>query len=145
MPSTSKQRRERAARAIAELIELLARSLASRGFSHGLNPAQWAALRYIAQADESARSIGAFAKFHLTTPSSASQTMTALAKKKLVVKTRGGDSRMRMLQLTAKGRRYLKNDPITELTQAIHSLSDEQLFLVAEIMARLTKASPLIQ
>lgn len=145
MPYISKHRRDRAARAVAELIALLARSLASRGFSHGLNPAQWAALRYIAQADESARSIGAFAKFHMTTPSSASQTMSALAKKKLVVKAKGGDHRMRMLALTAKGRRYIKSDPIADLTRAIHSLSDEQLFLVADIMARLTKAAPLIQ
>jgi len=145
MPSTSKHRRERAARAIAELVELLGRSLASRGFSNGLNPAQWAALRYIAQADESARTIGAFARFHLTTPSSASQTMSALVNKRLVMKTKGGDQRMRTLDLTARGRRLLKDDPIADLTRAIHSLSDDQLFLMAEIMARLTKGAPPIQ
>ena len=142
---TPRRGRARAARAIAQLIELLARSLASRGFSHGLNPAQWAALRYVAQADEDARTIGAFARFHLTTPSSASQTISALVKKKLIVKTKGGDSRRRSLELTLKGRRSLRNDPIAELTRAIHGLSDDQLFLMAEIMDQLTKAAPPIQ
>lgn len=124
---------------------MLARSLASRGFSHGLNPAQWAALRYIGHADERDRTIGGFAKFHMTTPSSASQTISALVKKRLIVKTRGGDHRIRLIELTAQGRRRLKDDPMAELTRAMHGLSDDQLLLVADVMARLTMAAPRIQ
>lgn len=145
MTFPSKSRRAQAARAIAELIELLARSVASEGRSNGLNPAQWAALRYVARAHESARSIGAFAKFHLTTPSSASQTLSALANKKLIVKGKGPDNRTTTVRLTAKGRRRLERDPLASLTQAIHNLSDEQLLLMADIMATLTKAAPPIQ
>ncbi|MGO8919213.1 MAG: MarR family winged helix-turn-helix transcriptional regulator [Stellaceae bacterium] len=140
MPAISLSRRERSARAIAELIEQLSRSLASQAFSHGLNPAQWRALRYIAQANEGARNIGAFAKFHFTTPSSASQTISALVKKGLIRKAVGADSRSRVLGLTVKGQRKLDDDPIVSLAQAILTLSDGQLSLMAEAMATLTKA-----
>lgn len=133
-------RRLRSARAIAELIEQIARTTASRAFTQGLNPAHWTALRYLAQANDSARNVGSFAKFHMTTPSSASQTISALEAKGLVIKRPGVDSRQRRLELTHEGRRILAGDPINELAAAIASLPSEHLHAVAEIMGELTRA-----
>ncbi len=141
MPSVSQIRRQRSARAIAELIEQLSRIVESRAVSNGLNPAQWAALRYIAQANEAARDIGAFSRYHLTTPSSASQTISALVGKGFVVKKAGADSRRRTLDLTLRGRRLLDHDPILHLARAIQTLSDDQLFLMAEVTEILIKAA----
>jgi DNA-binding MarR family transcriptional regulator len=138
----SEPRHERAAQAIAELIAQLWVAMASRAMSQGMKPAQWNALRYLAQANESARHVGAFAEFNRTTPSSASQTMTALVNRGLVVKKKGGgDSRQRMLALTAEGRRFLKEDPLAELANTIATLSEDQLFTMAEIMEVLIRAS----
>ena len=134
-------RRERSARAIAELVEQLSRTMASRAFTNGMNPVHWTALRYINQANESARNIGAFAKFHMTTPSSASQTMTALENKGLVAKKVGPDGRQRMIELTPKGKRLLSKDPIHTLAGSIATLSDEQMNLMAEVMENLTRIS----
>jgi len=134
-------RREQSARAIAELIEQLSRSTASRAFANGMNPVHWTALRYINQANQSASNIGAFAKFHMTTPSSASQTMTALENKGLVVKKIGPDGRQRMIELTPKGKRLLNKDPIQTLAASICMLSDEQIYLMAEVMESLTRLS----
>jgi DNA-binding MarR family transcriptional regulator len=141
MAAMPQPRRRRPAQAIAELIEQLSRSVANRAFAQGMNPAQWTALRFIAHANESVRHVGGFATFHLTTPSSASQTMTALVQRGLVVKTTGDDGRQRRLDLTPKGRQVLRADPIDVLSQAIDGLSDSQLALMAEVMQVLIQAT----
>src|SRR5688500_16602055 len=104
MRVTVLQRREQSARAIAELIEQLSRSLLKDSSAHRLNSAQWTALRYLGNANESARQIGAFAKFHYTTPSSASQTISSLVNKGMAVKTATTDGRRWTIDLTNKGR-----------------------------------------
>jgi DNA-binding MarR family transcriptional regulator len=140
MPVSSQSRRKQSAGAIAELIETLSRALANRSFARQLNPAQWAALRYLANANERARETGAFAKFHRTTPSSASQTIGALVKKGMVVKKPTDDGRRRTLELTTKGRAALENDPIKHLSEAILRLPDGKLFSLAETMQALAQA-----
>jgi len=139
MSPLSQSHKEQSARAIAELIEQLSRSLNSRSFGRQMNPAQWTALRYLAHANESARQVGAFAVFHNTTPSSASQTITALVKKGMVVKTQSTDGRSRTLGLTKKGHRTLSHDPILELSAVIQSLPDAKLYLLAETMQLLVQ------
>jgi DNA-binding MarR family transcriptional regulator len=139
MRASAQQRREQSARAIAELIEQLSRSLLNGSSAHHLNAAQWSALRYLGNANESARQIGAFAKFHLTTPSSASQTIGSLVKKGMVVKTAAADGRRRTIDLTSKGRRVLKDDPIIGLANIILSLPDAKLFFLAETMQMLVQ------
>ena len=131
--------RERSARAVAELIEQLSRTVANDSFAEGLNPAQWAALRYIAQANETARNVGAFARHHLITASSASQTIQALVKKKMVSKSRGTDRRTRSLELTQQGHDALKSDPLGRLTKAITSLPETQLLGLADALMALLK------
>jgi DNA-binding MarR family transcriptional regulator len=140
MRASAQQRREQSARAIAELIEQLSRSLLNRSSARRLNAAQWTALRYLGSANESARQIGAFAKFHFTTPSSASQTISSLVRKGMVSKTGAADGRRWTLELTSKGRRMLKDDPIIDLSKVILSLPDAKLFILAETMQMLVQA-----
>jgi DNA-binding MarR family transcriptional regulator len=128
-------RRYKSALAIAELFEYLSQSTAARAYARGLNPTQWAALRYFSKANEDARNIGAFARYNFTSASSASQTLTALVSRGLVEKSPGPDGRIRLITLTVKGRRRLAKDPITELAARLQKLSDEQLGLLAEILA----------
>lgn len=137
--ATASASRERSARAVAELFEQLSRSVASESFADGLNPAQWAALRYFAQANETARSVGAFARHHLITPSSASQTIQALVKKNLVSKKNGSDRRSRVLELTPQGQDMLASDPIDRLTRAITALPEVQLLGLADALVTLLK------
>lgn len=113
------------ARATAEVMAQVLRTTASLAFTEGLNPAQWSALRYFAQATPSARSVVAFARYHGTTKGTASQTIAALLKKGLLDRTRGErDRRTVNLELTPTGRTVLENDPLNELAAAIASLSD---------------------
>lgn len=141
MSESLRQRRQQSARAIAELIEQLSRSGSTSSFSRQVNQAQWTALRYLAHANESACQIGAFAKFHMTTPSSASQTVGALVGKGLVTKKAAADGRRWTLSLTAKGRRMLEHDPILDLTEQILGLPDAKLFELAEILQLLLQSS----
>ncbi|MBI3711265.1 MAG: MarR family transcriptional regulator [Proteobacteria bacterium] len=132
-------RKHRAARAIAELIEQFGRFLINRSFATGLNAAQWAALRYVAQADRNACNVGTFARYQLTTPSSASQTISSLVGRGLLKKSFGSDARQRTLELTPKGRKLLQRDPILEVAEVIATLSDEHLHVTAEVLERLIK------
>ena len=134
MPNFSQQKREQSARAIAELMEYLSRALVSRSATRDLSVAQWTALRYLGHASEEARQVGAFARFHMTTPSSASQTIGALVKKGLVVKLPASDGRRWNLKLTLTGQGTLNDDPIIALSERLLSLPDDRLFDLAETM-----------
>lgn len=141
MTTDARQRREAVARAVADIIEQLWHATSNRGFATGLNPAQWTALRYLDRVGENARNVGAFADFHRTTPSSASQTFSALVKRGLVAKEKGADSRQRILALTRTGREMLKEDPLDALAQAIGDLPERQLNALTEIMERLARVA----
>ncbi|MBK3776248.1 MarR family transcriptional regulator [Azospirillum sp. YIM DDC1] len=115
------------ARATAEVMAQVLRTTASLAFTDGLNPAQWAALRYFAQANASARNVVAFARHHGTTKGTASQTIAALLKKDLLERHPSEtDRRSIRLTLTAQGRSMLANDPLNELVAAIDGLAPAQ-------------------
>ena len=121
------------ARATVEVMAQILRTTASLAFTDGLNPAQWAALRYFAQANASARSVVAFARYHGTTKGTASQTIAALLKKELLERHPSEtDRRSIRLTVTAKGQGVLANDPLNELAAAIESLSPMQHGTLAE-------------
>lgn len=128
-------------RAVAELFEHLSRTLYSLSFSEGLNPAQWNALRYLNRVDAPARTMSAFARFHVTTRSTASQTLAALVRKKLIKKTRDAeDGRVIRLELTPKGRRLLERDPVNHLVAALATLPAERQRVAADTVESLIKA-----
>lgn len=120
-------------RAVAELIEQLGRCAYGEAFTEGLNPAQWTALRYFGRANRFSRMVSAFALYHGTTRGTASQTVKALVGKGYLrrrpVET---DHRAFRLELTAKARKFLAQDPFGDLVSASGVLSTERRTTVVE-------------
>ena len=113
---------------IAELLEHLARQLHGSSFVEGLKPAQWNALRYLGRANPSACTVSAFASFHATTKSAASQTIRLLQKKDLVqYTTSADDGRVKYLGLTPKGRQLLQRDPLSGVRAALRKCDANDL------------------
>lgn len=91
-------------------------------FAGGLNPAQWSALRYLADTVPEARTVTAFAQYHATTSGTASQTVAALVRKGLVERLpEAGDRRRNRLELTSAGHKILQGDPLGGIAAAIAS------------------------
>ena len=112
--------------AIAPLIERLARLMRAAEHAHGLNPAQWEALRYIARANRFSNSPGALTRYLGATKGTVSQTVQALERKGLLTKaSRMGEKRSVVLALTETGRAMLCNDPWARLSAAEADLSDK--------------------
>jgi DNA-binding MarR family transcriptional regulator len=111
-------------RANAELIFHLGRISSGEGLAEGLTAAQWAALRYFAQANRFSQTPSAFAAFHATTRGTASQTIKSLETQGYLTRMRSeGDKRSVRLVLTDKARGILANDPFESLVRATESLS----------------------
>ncbi len=110
-------------RAIAELVLHLGRIASGEGLVEGLTPAQWAVLRYFAQANRFSRTPSAFAAFHGTTRGTASQTIKSLEIQGYLTRMRSeADRRSVRLVLTDKARAILANDPFESLVRAADSL-----------------------
>jgi DNA-binding MarR family transcriptional regulator len=110
-------------RAIAELVFHLGRIASGEGLVEGLTAAQWAALRYFAQANRFSRTPSAFAAFHGTTRGTASQTIKSLEIQGYLTRIRSeGDRRSVQLVLTEKASGIVANDPLESLVRAADSL-----------------------
>ena len=110
-------------RAIAELVFHLGRIASGEGLVEGLTAAQWAALRYFAQANRFSRTPSAFAAFHGTTRGTASQTIKSIETLGYLTRMRSeGDKRSVLLVLTEKARGILANDPFESLVRAADAL-----------------------
>lgn len=110
--------------AIAELIYQLGRIVQGEGFVAGLTPAQWTALRYFARANRFSRMVSAFADFHATTRGTASQTVKSLVMRGCLTRIRSSkDGRSASLNVTAKGREALADDPFENLVRAVGDVS----------------------
>jgi DNA-binding MarR family transcriptional regulator len=127
-------RAESEARAIAELLELIATSGYQRDML-GLGPVQWRALRYFAAAIASACTLTAYSSHHATTKASASKTLNSLIRKGLMRRVPNpGDARSHFIELTEAGREILAEDPIEPLTAAIGRLGEGDRATVAEAL-----------
>ncbi len=110
-------------RAIAELVFHLGRIASGEGLVEGLTAAQWAVLRYFAQANRFSRTPSAFAAFHGTTRGTASQTIKSIETLGYLTRIRSeDDGRSVRLVLTDKARDILANDPFESLVRAADSL-----------------------
>ncbi|HYD99118.1 MAG TPA: MarR family transcriptional regulator [Alphaproteobacteria bacterium] len=126
---------------MAELLEQIFRACYSMSFSEGLNPAQWTALRYFGRANPRQRTAGAFAKFHLTTKGTASQTVAALVKKGYLARfPRSDDRRSVQLELTQAGRALLEHDPLGRLVDLLSDMPAERLYGLAETLEGVTQS-----
>ncbi len=108
---------------VAELVFHLGRIASGEGLVEGLTAAQWAVLRYFAQANRFSRTPSAFAAFHGTTRGTASQTIKSLETQGYLTRMRSEDDRRSVrLALTEKARGILANDPFESLVRAADSL-----------------------
>ncbi len=108
---------------IAELVFHLGRIASGEGLVEGLTAAQWAVLRYFAQANRFSRTPSAFAAFHGTTRGTASQTIKSLETQGYLTRMRSeADRRSVRLVLTDKARGILTNDPLESLVRAADAL-----------------------
>ncbi len=107
---------------VAELVNRLGRAVHCIQFAHGLNPAQWETLRYVARANRYSRTPTALAAYLGTTKGTVSQTVKALeAKGYLRRGPQPADRRACRLDVTDAGLQLLGQDPIRHIESALGS------------------------
>ncbi len=127
-------------RGLARLIEQVGKAAYNLGYTPGLNPAQWAALRYFDEATLEKRTVTGFSQFQGTTKGTASQTVAAIVRKGFL--RRVGDKqdrRVHRLVLTDEGQALLKNDPLQELNHALETLNQEERWALAVSMEKVLR------
>lgn len=108
------------------LLDRLSRLTRELQFVDGLNPAQWEALRYIAQANKLSRSPTALAEYLGATKGTVSQTLIALESKGLITRCKKScDRRQVELCLTEAGEAMLAKDPMQTLERAATEMADD--------------------
>jgi DNA-binding MarR family transcriptional regulator len=125
---------------LANSVNRLCRVTHSLQFAHGLNPAQWDALRYIARANKYSTTPGNLAEYLGTTKGTVSQTLIALETKGLVKRIRcEADRRKVRLGLTAEGRAMLLNDPIRRIAMASARLPESAQQTVQAVLTAMVE------
>ena len=110
---------------LAELLELTARKLHSRGHAAGMFPAQWVALRYFSRAPDALRTASELARFQGLTNGPVSRTVRTLVQKGLLTKAaEQPKGRAELLQLTEAGKALLDGDPTLELEAVLGNLPE---------------------
>lgn len=128
-------------RAAAELLDHAMRAIYSQCFADGLNPAQWSALRYVARANPNSRTLTDFARFHFVSKSAASDTISALVRKELLIKKKDlHDGRVAQLELTERARQILHHDPLDLLVGALAQLSPQSQETATDLVAKVTRS-----
>jgi DNA-binding MarR family transcriptional regulator len=111
---------------LSRLLDRIGRMARGLQYCHGLNPAQWDSLRFVAQANRFSRTPGALAVFLGTTKGTASQTLNALEKKGYLKRVLDPeDKRVRHIEITENGKALLAEDPLNCLDLAIERLPEE--------------------
>lgn len=112
----------------------------SMGYTQGLKPSQWTALRYFARANPSQRTVSAFADFHATTRGAASQMVEVLVTKSLLTRVPVPEDR-RVIQLhpTPKALDLLENDPLKDFAGVIAALPGPDQLQLAELLSRVLR------
>lgn len=125
------------AQRVIVLLDRLGRLTRELQFANGLNPAQWEALRFLAQANKYSRSPTALADYLGATKGTVSQTLIALESKGLITRCKKTEDRRQVdLCLTDAGQAMLAKDPMQTLEQAAQEVADE---LGAEMVKGLSR------
>jgi DNA-binding MarR family transcriptional regulator len=125
---------------LTDLLDRINRMARGLQYAHGLNPAQWDALRFAARVNKYSRSPGALARFLGTTKGTASQTINALEKKGLLTRQADPeDKRIRQIVLTPAGEALLARDPLNCLDVAVRNLTPEVADVIAAGLGQLTR------
>lgn len=127
-------------RGLARLIEQVGKACYNLGYTPGLNPAQWAALRYFFEATTDRRTVTGFANFQGTTKGTASQTVAALVRKGYLRRVADkNDRRVHRLILTQEGEALLQGDPLQILADAVEKLEEEDRWALAVTMEKVLR------
>lgn len=127
---------------VAQLVERLSRQVQGASYAHGLKPAQWSALRYYAGAASTARTIRAFAANHASSHSAASQIVTGLKRRRLLVsRASSEDAREQVVELTAAGAKMLRRDPLKPLVAALKRMTEKERRQLRASLRRLMSAA----
>ena len=122
---------------VAELFQRVCQANYVLGYSSGLNPAQWSALRYFSRANRNARTVSAYFKSHGITSGTASQTVAALVRKGFLVSAPvPGDGRAKSLEVTEAGAEFLENDPVRAFIAVLDDMDGADRLNLAEAMER---------
>ncbi len=123
---------------VAELMDRVGRMVHAIQFVEGLNPAQWEALRFLAQANRYSRVPGALADYMGSTKGTVSRTLRALESKGYIVCRRGGgpDRRVTRLDVTPAGHALLARDPVRGLEKSLAELPEDMKTAMAEGLSR---------
>ncbi|MBP2298925.1 MarR family winged helix-turn-helix transcriptional regulator [Azospirillum picis] len=123
---------------LATVVENTSRLLHASGHSDGLYPAQWVALRYLAEVSEAQRTASALARYQDLAIASVARTVITLVDKGLLVKLPNPrDARADLLELTDRGRELLKRDPRLVLERALTELPEEDVEAYARSATKL--------
>lgn len=126
--------------AIADVMLQISHIADSLGYTHGLKPSQWTALRYFAGANNSQRTVSAFADFHATTRGAASQMVEVLVGKDLLVRVPvPEDRRVTQLHPTPKALELLRHDPLNDFAGIIAALPGDEQYKLAETLTSLLR------
>jgi len=118
-------------RRVRELIDRLGRIIAADEWGEDINPTQWTALSYLAEANRFSRSPSQVAEFMSATRGTVSQTLKALARKGLIEEVRSEtDKRSISYTITAKGRDLIQKR--LESEDLSHSADDRDLSELAD-------------
>ena len=127
-------------RSLARLIEQVGKACYNLGYTPGLNPAQWAALRYFQETTTDQCTVTGFANFQGTTKGTASQTVAALVRKGYLKRMADKkDRRVHRLVLTPEGEAMIAQDPLQALADAVEKLEEQDRWALAINMERVLR------
>lgn len=129
------------AKRVAALVERIGRLVSREAHAEGLLPVQWEALRYLDKANRFSKTAAAVTAYLGLTKGTVSQTLKALETKGFIRKqVDAKDRRSNRLALTAKGRRILQKDPLSETTAALTDLPETARRSLAQGLEQLLTA-----
>ncbi|MFC3075940.1 MarR family winged helix-turn-helix transcriptional regulator [Shinella pollutisoli] len=109
---------------------------------HGLNPAQWDALRYLSRANRFSRTPAGLAAYLGSTRGTVSQTLIALEEKGFVHKRASErDRRSVDLGLTEKGTAALGDDPLLLLARDVAEATGDEASTVVALLQQTLRAA----
>lgn len=127
--------------ALAELLELTARMLHSRGYAAEMFPAQWTALRYFSRAPLAQCTASELARFQGLANGPVSRTVRTLIQKGLLAKAaEQPKGRAELLEVTVAGQAMLSIDPTLELEAVLSELLPEQQECLARSLEAVVRA-----
>lgn len=114
----------------------------SIGYTDGLYPAQWTALRYFSKANDGSRTASALARFQGFANGPVSRTVRTLISKGLLRKAESQPAgRAEHLEITDNARHILEHDPNAAIANAIAKFSDEEKAALEHALKQVIKAA----